>query len=141
MEAAALALRVPAADRERFAGAYEATTLAQRSTVLATDPARTREAQQLLLRANRLNPADWVTSMTLAEMIMASILVTQPQGADRIAALDRMLEIRPDYAVALRERWRMEMEAGRTAAADGYLARLRAVAPLDPAVTGEGAQR
>ena len=141
VESAALALRVPAGAREPFARAYEATTLAQRGSLVADDPSRTREAQQLVLRANRLNPQDWVTSMTLAEMIMASILVTQPQGADRVAALERMLEIRPDYALALRERWRIETEAGRADSAREYLARLRAVAPLDPAVTGEAARR
>ena len=140
-EAAALALRIPAADRERFARAYQATTMAQQSNALSADPTRTREAQQLLLRANRLNPVDWVTSMTLAEMIMASIQVTMPEGAARVAALDRMLEIRPDYAAALRERWLIEARSGRTATANGYLERLRRVSPLDRALTGGEAPR
>ena len=52
-------------------------------------PGRARESQQLILRAYRLNPADWVTSMTLAEMIMASIQVSAPEGARRELAQAR----------------------------------------------------
>ena len=56
------------------------------------------------------------------------------ENIDRTSALERMLEIRPDYAAALRERWLIEMRSGSAAAANGYLARLRRVSPLDPAL-------
>lgn len=128
--AAAQSLALPEALLPEFASAYTATTLAQQSW-LALLTGQSSHARQLLPRAYQANPQDRWIGFALADAVLADRHAAQARGLNDQQLFAAVLKIRPDHPEALRGLWHSYRDAGVTAQAEEYRARLAAVSPLD----------
>ena len=123
-------LGLAAADAAALERAYIATDLAMRSW-LANLQGDSAQSNRLIRFAYQANPNDRWVGFSLADGMLAAVGRAQDMGMTRSAALEKILDIRPDHAETLRALWRLERDAGDMQAAARYLRRLAAVSPLD----------
>lgn len=137
VEEAADLLKVDADSREAFERAYIATELAMRAWVLSFD-ARATEPLRLMQLAGQANPLDRWAGFYVADRMYESLDAAIARGIDRRAALERILEIRPDHTAALEDLWRHVAETGDSGEAEMLFRRLRILSPLDRDVRQSG---
>jgi spermidine synthase len=128
--AAAGLLGVAPADREPFARAYAATSLAASAWVAAIG-GDADQAVQLERRAYESNPRDRWIANSLADALLDSLPQARRAGLGETEALQRILRVSPDHVETLRALWHVERSAGHAVAAEQYRSRLLAVSPFD----------
>lgn len=129
LEEAVQALQVVAQDRAAFDRAYIATELAQRGWLATLN--NDDDGPRLMRLAYEANPKDRWIGFALADSLFATLPQALERGLDERQALQRILEVRPDHAAALRVLWHLERAAGNGEQAAAYRTRLREVSPLD----------
>ena len=139
VEQAAAELGTPAEDFTALERAYIATDLGLRSWVAALRGADT-ESIRLIRYAYQANTRDRWVSYSLADDMYESLSQSSLAGDEQRRALITILAVRPDHSEALRALWRLERDAGDPSAAGSYLARLRAVSPLDREVVTQAGE-
>ncbi|MGE0370442.1 MAG: spermidine synthase [Gammaproteobacteria bacterium] len=139
VEQAAAELGIPAEDFTALERAYIATDLGLRSWVAALRGADT-ESIRLIRYAYQANTRDRWVSYSLADDMYESLSQSSLAGDEQRRALITILAVRPDHSEALRALWRLERDAGDPSAAGSYLARLRAVSPLDREVVTQAGE-
>ena len=116
-----------------FERAYAATDLAYRSWV-ALLTQQDAEGQRLLPLAYQANPKDRWIGFAIADGILADPNAAKSRGISNQQLLETILRIRPDHTDAIRALWQLEREAGNSAKAEFYRARLAELSPLDRSV-------
>jgi spermidine synthase len=111
----------------QFEKSYIATELAYRAW-LSLFENKSGQELRLFKLAYEANPKDRWVGFALADRMFASI---DNSGLDRRKALGAVLKVRHDHVEALEAMWRLEQEDGNKQAAQRYLARLKAVDPLN----------
>jgi len=125
-------LRVAESDRAQFEAAYQANGIAHRSIVLGAYPASAPEAHRLVWEAYNLNSDDRWMGHQFADLALASAVAGMTgEGEDEIQRLEEVLALRPDHVPTLKTIWRLAVQRRQTDLAAHYLARLRAITPLD----------
>ena len=117
-------------DRSRFGRAYVATDLAVRGWV-ASIQGDAAKAGSLIWLAYQANPQDHWIANALADNMLQSLSQAGQHGLSEREALQRILEVNPNFVGALRALWHLERSAGNLPEADQYRLRLLAVSPLD----------
>ncbi len=130
LDAASLALRIEARNREAFERAYVGSELAMRSWLasLRGDP---YEAPRLLRAAYEANRQDRWIAFNLVDQMLASLPQALRQGRDERDALQTLLVIHPEHAGVLRALWHLERRTGNIIEAEAYRQRLLRLSPLD----------
>jgi spermidine synthase len=123
-------LAVRKKDREQFGRAYIATELTVRAWVASIqgDPEKAGKLIWLAYQANRQDR--WIAD-ALADNMLESLPEASQHGLSEREALQRILEVSPNFAGALRAFWHLELAAGNSKEAERYRSRLLAVSPLD----------
>jgi len=114
---------------EPFARAFAAVGLNSRLW-LAELSNRADLAAPLARMAWEANPQDRWAGFALADRMFASLDGPLPAGLSREEALQRILQIRPDHAGAVRAMIELKSAAGDSGAAEEWRRRLHAIAPL-----------
>jgi spermidine synthase len=117
-------------DKTRFGRAYVATELAVRAWA-ASIQGDAEKAGGLIWLAYRANPHDHWIANALADNMQQSLSQANQHGLSEREALQRILEVNPDFVAALRAIWHLEQSAGNIQEAERYRLRLLAVSPLD----------
>jgi spermidine synthase len=117
-------------DKNRFGRAYVATELAVRAWA-ASIQGDAEKAGGLIWLAYRANPDDHWIANALADNMQQSLSQANQHGLSEREALQRILEVNPDFVAALRAIWHLERSAGNVQEAERYRLRLLAASPLD----------
>ncbi len=123
-------LGVGAGDKSRFGRAYVATELAVRAWA-ASVQGDAEKAGGLIWLAYRANPQDHWIANALADNMQQSLPQASQHGLSEREALQRILEVNPEFVPALRAIWHLERSAGNVQEAEQYRLRLLAASPLD----------
>ena len=126
---AAKMLEVAAGDMESFERAYMAVELGVRSWMASVE-GRYSEAERLIRFAYSANPKDRWVGFDLADRMYASLDQAVASGYQRAAALQRILEIRPDHESALREMLVISQSKGDWQGVEKYRLQLNELLPL-----------
>jgi spermidine synthase len=129
LEQAASELHIATSGLAEFERSYAGNELATRgwlATLRGSD-----EGARLLRLAYEANPRDRWIAFALADAMYASLPQALARGRDRRAALQAILNLRPDHVETLRALWRLELEAGNAAEAELYRSQLVKINPLD----------
>jgi len=123
-------LGVKKIDGEKFGRAYLATELVVRAWVASIrgDP---ENAGKLIWMAYQANPQDHWIADELADNMLESLPEASQHGLSKREALQRILEVSPNFTGALRAFWHLEQASGNSEAAERYRLRLLAASPLD----------
>ena len=89
------------------------------------------KAGTLIWLAYQANPQDHWIADALADNMLQSLSQARQQGLSEREALERILEVSPNFVGALRAFWHLELSAGNREAAERYRMRLLAISPLD----------
>ncbi len=81
--------------------------------------------------AYRANPQDHWIANALADNMQLSLPQASQHGLSEREALQRILEVNPEFVPALRAIWHLERSAGNIQEAERYRLRLLAASPLD----------
>jgi len=129
MQVAATKLAVPESAAESFDRAWAASNLDVRlwRSELAGDE---RQAVYWARLAHQANAADRWPAFALADRMYDSLQHALPDGLSRQAALERILELRPDHEQAITAMLQLAMQSGDAKEIRHWREQLRQVSPL-----------
>lgn len=97
---------------------------------LASFTGQMEQSQRLLSMAYSTNPDDQWIGFGMADAMFASLEQAEQQGIDRLTALQRILEVRPDHIGALKALQSLYLERRNTQEANEIERKIKQIAPL-----------
>jgi spermidine synthase len=123
-------LEIDPGNRSSFGRAYVANELAVRAWT-ASIQGDAEKSGNLIWLAYQANPQDHWIANALADNMLVSLSQASQHGLSPRQALQRILELNPNFVGALRALWHLERSAGNLQEAERYRLRLLAISPLD----------